>query len=512
VRGGFTRAASLAPFVAALGAVAALLVATPTLNLDDLRIAELVRPTFHGHWFHGLLTVGLNLDVGATELRTFGLARLVQDLYIALFGSAPVAVYSFNVGLHFASGLLVYGVFRRMQPDRLTALFAAIAWAASPAVLPLLKPQHHLLYVVAPYYGLFAWVFLAWASGQTAGYWLSGAALLIAAWWFGEGALVATGVVVLLAVLQRQHRLAAPALWQGIAAGGLLLAYVAFQVIYVRDTSAPQRFHLASERLYVGAFVEQLGQAGRAVLGLAHYDAELRRSLGSIGLLDSRVTWATLALLIPSALLAARMTELQTGTWRRDVALQVTALWPASLGVYGLFAIAGIGVFAVRYAAAFFALLPLAAIAVAVGAGEARRARAIAGLLAAVSLALSVGALQRAEVLVNRPNRAILQALHRKVVVLRSDAGFSTDPADFHALRGLSPIDANGLANPMRSLWTSELALRQSAGAVLATTCRALADGSVEIALAGQPRGTYYLGDVIVVGAVTRPAQACTRP
>ena len=127
-----------------------------------------------------------------------------------------------------------------------------------------------------------------------------------------------------------------------------------------------------------------------------------------------------------------------------------------------------------------------------------------AAVIAALSIALTLMSLYRAEVLVSQPNRVLLKKFQGRTVVLRPDSAVERG-----AIPGLVSISGNGLANPMRSLWTSELALRQYASAPLGNACRMVSDSDAELFALGRSRGIYPLQKFVVVGSSLSPEQAC---
>ena len=499
----------LLPHGLCLVAAAWLLLITPTLNADDLQIAMWAAASLSEGWGKTLTTVLFNMDLGVSQPRTYGLARTIQYMQSGLFGTAPMPAYAGIIALHSASGVLVYRIIRKIGGDKLSCTFAVIAWIASPAVLPLLKVQHFFLYLIAPYYPLLGWVLLTVARQQTVQVFLAGACLLTAAWLLGEGVIVPVfAVVMTFALYSGSWRRAIPLIGQGAVAGLLLLCYLGYQHAFIRDPNVSQRFSLAPDVGLIGPFLQQLGQNARAVIGLSHYDAELG-VLGGLDVFGGFLFWAVAAVLIASGAVATRFAPRSMEVHDRRLAVILALTCISSLGVYLLFTVAGVGVFATRYSAAFFALMPVAVIAVLSAYAPRTAAQLSASVIAAVSLALSFSLLYRAELLVSEPNRVRFEELQNRVVVLRPDSEFDLNPAVFGGLSGLRAITENGLADPLRFLWTSDLALRHYSSAILGNECRLVSDDKAELFLLGQSRGVFPLRRFVVQGSKLTPHQAC---
>lgn len=497
----------LLPYAVCLLVSAALLVRTPTLNADDLQIAEWGPAALSKGWVKALTIVLFNLDLGVWQLRTYGLARAIQYFQSGIFGSAPPQAYIFIVLAHFASGTLIYRLVKRIEGDALTAVFASIAWMASPAVLSMLKVQHHFLYLVAPYYPLLAWMLMSSKRQPDIQTFWIGAALLTTAWLLGEGVIIPIAIVVIgFAMHQTSRRKAAAVIAQGVAAGLLLLVYVSYQHLFVRDPTIPARFNFAPDPGLLHTFVLQLWQNSRAVLGLSHHDSELDTTLGGIGLFHAAPFWVISAALVAFGIAAIRTFPTKSEPRQPWLGRLFVCVCLSSLGVYALFMVAGMGAFPARYATAFFALMPVALI-VALGlCTPAKIARLGGAIVASLTVALTLTALYRAEILVSTPNRLLLKELKGRPVILSPVTPVDDKPG-FAA--GLVPINGNGLPDPMRSLWTAEVALRQYAGAALGSACNRVSPDVAELTVLGRSKGFYPITDIVVVGSPLTPAQAC---
>ena len=198
------------PFIAIAslfaGIIVGLFVATPTLNLDDLGYAaNWEMPFSDPRFFATLKQLFLNADLATTQVRTYGLERAIHLLGMSAFGATPVATYAFIAFVHFASAGAIYAFMREVADDHVTALFAAVVWAASPAALPMFKSEHHFLYSLADFYPLLLWVVLA-SKPRSGWLWHIGGTLLLAsACLLGEAVIIPIGAaVVLMACVRRQ--------------------------------------------------------------------------------------------------------------------------------------------------------------------------------------------------------------------------------------------------------------------------------------------------------------------
>jgi hypothetical protein len=173
-----------------------------------------------------------------------------------------------------------------------------------------------------------------------------------------------------------------------------------------------------------------------------------------------------------------------------------------------------------RYSASFFVLAPLGLICAVAAALPPRYVRLTAGVLAAVSVAFSVGLLYRAEILVNRPNRDILAQLRPGTAIVLAHTGWpKTAGGRIHnGYPGLVSIYRTGLADPFRSAWTTELALRLYGNVALGTACRRRDNGGYAISYNGGRESVFKAGKVMALGIpdtetmmplVLRPVDVC---
>jgi len=478
--------------------LAALLMATPTLNLDDLGYAEQWPMTFgHPRFWEILKMTFLNSDIGVAELRTYGLARAIQILSITAFGTAPYATYAFMAVVHIASAGIVFLLVREIAGDRLTALFAAVAWAAAPTVLPLLKAEHHFLYSLAAFYPLLVWMVLSGGRARGLGGHAAGVLLLTAACLMGESAVIPMcGVAVLTAWARRDRTL----VYQMIAALGLLAAYVLYQKIFINDPNRAQRIPFAGlHPTYLWAALVQLWENAKGALSYSHYSAEYAGRVGGVNAFKTPLTAAAFAVAALAAGYAARHAPRAGGHGNRRLLAPLAAMCLLSLALHAAVTMVSALPIAPRYTAAFFALLPVAVIA-ALGVlprsqnAGLRWARGGGALLAAFALALSLGTLYRTELLINRPNRALIAALQPGTGLVARHIGWEAQSADGWVLGtypGLMSTFQYEAANPFRSAWTSDLYLRVAKQVTFGTSCAVEPDGRIAVYHGREKRGVF---------------------
>ncbi len=459
--------------------LAGALLTTPTLNWDDLGYPELAQAAAaQGKLGQVFFATLINADVGVFEIRTYGLARTVQVAVAFLFGKNPVPTYLFLAVLHLAGGAVVFKLVKKISGSPATALFAAVAWAASPAVLPYLKNLHHFLYLIAPFSPLLLWLYLSRDRAMGS---LPGTALLVLSWMLGEAAIIpAVGAVAIVFWSRRDRRI----LWQGTAAAGLLVAYLAFQKLAINDPDVPQRFVLRPA-LHLGETLVQVWENGKALLGHGYYDAELNARVRGIN------PWHTLSFALTAATAAIVALPLLSRVLprcrERTLAVAVAMLCPLSLLLYlATSALLETGL-AVRYTVPFFALLPLAAIVAGVLTLPARAAQGLAAVLAAGCMAFSLGLLERAEVMVNAPTRALLAELKPGTALVARHGGWSVadDGATAADYPGLVSPYRSGLADPLRAAWAGTAMLRLYANVTFASRCARRGDGQIAVYFQG---------------------------
>jgi hypothetical protein len=420
-------------------------------------------------------------DIGASQLRTYGLARGIEVLQMAASGKAALPTYVLIAAAHMASGLIVYRLMQKVTGDVITAGFATVAWVAAPAVLPYVKVEHHFLYLIAPYYTLLAWVWLVLTRERVS--LTLGIALLTATWWLGEGAVIPmTAAVAMLAWMRKEWRLLA----QGAAAGLLLALYIGYQVLFVSDPAQHQRMtFLAPEPLL--AIAAQIIECGKAILGLAHFDAEIGGEVAGTKVFKFGITYIAAIMALLAAALTLRDVNTNAQPHNPQGAVVLPAIAVLSIVVFVVMAVFRISPMAIRYTAAFYALLPLGAIAVLAATARLQTTRIAAGVIAAASIGLSVGLLYRAEMMVNRPVRALLADTEPgSAIVIRHEGWpMAADGQVSGGYPGLISVFANGFANPLRSAWTAEGALRLYANVQLGTSCRVESENRI---------GIYYQG------------------
>jgi hypothetical protein len=327
--------------------------------------------------------------------------------------------------------------------------------------------------------------------------------------------------VLAVAWIRRDGKL----LVQGLISAALLFAYLAYQLIFVRDIAHPQRFRPAwftdDSLQALTLFGEQLWQGGRGILGLRYHDFELVHDVLGTGILKGPLVVGIGALLIASVCVLCFKEWPRTVRDRRP-ALVISGVAVLSLAIYGLLWLSQNGILAIRYAASFFLLAPFGFICAISAVLPVRLVRFTAGVLAAVAVAFSVGLLIRAEVLVSRPNRDMLAQLQPGTAIVLEHAGWAktANGQIGNGYPGLVPIYRTGLANPFRSAWTAGLALRLYSNVMLGTSCRRLDDGSFAVSYNGGDEVVFQANKVIALGLPNdnametqslRPVDVCPR-
>lgn len=308
--------------------------------------------------------------------------------------------------------------------------------------------------------------------------------MLTATWLLGEAAIVPMGAaVVMMTWLQRDRRF----IGQATIAFGLLAVYVAYQRIFIHDASLPQRFiYIGPSLENIGAALRLLWKSGKAVLGQSYYDGELQTNVATTGPFKTSLTPLIAALVFVIACLVSIRSPRSRGILNLRLGLVFSTRAPLSIALYLALTSSVATGFAVRQAAAFYALLPLGFITLAAVSLPERVTRIVAGSLAALTLALSIGLLYRAEVLVNRPNRAFIAQLQPHTAIVAHHAAWDMPP-DGRVIGGypglISPYQ-NGLANPLRLAWITRPALEYY-GITYATACHKQQGGRIAVYFQG---------------------------
>lgn len=480
-------------------AIIALFLTTPTLNLDDLGYVTQWPVTFtHPQFWKVLSTVFLNADLGVAEMRTYGLSRAIHILTIAVFGKSPLGAYLTIAAFHLGSGFIIFALLREISGDKLIAVFAAVAWAASPAVLPFFKSEHHFLYSVAAFYPVLWWVVLSAKDSRCLkhghGRKLAGVLLLTAAGLMGEAAVIAVGAGVMATAWARRNP---QLIYQGLAAAALLGAYVIHEKIFINDPARSQRIPLALFNPdYLQGALLHLVENGKAFLSYSYHAAEFAGRVGGINAFKTPLTAAVFLAVFAAAMRASVGTSPGGTDVNRRLAVVPLVICLASIALHiGVGAMSGLPL-AARYSAMFYALLPIALIALA-AAGMPRHRfpiRATAGAAAAAAIAISLGTLYRTEILVNQPNRAFIAQLQPGTAYVLRHAEWpatSPDGAVSGAYPGFISTYQYEAANPFRLAWTTRLYLQDIKGVTVGTRCHIEADGRVSIFFGSEARGAF---------------------
>jgi hypothetical protein len=484
------RTASLVIMAALLMVFSGLLLATPTLNFDDLGYGEYMPlHVANGHFWYFFYTFLFNLDWGVSQLRTYGLARAIQLIAIAPAGIAPAPTYAFMLLAHGLGAWVMYRFMRLVSVDIYIAACAAIAWFAAPSVLPLLKVEHHFLYIVGPFTPLLYWAVRVQERDRLNH--ILSVGLLVMTWWLGEAALIAVAAAVLWFVISKRS---VRVFGQAAIAALLLGLYVGYQIAFVRDPTVPQRVAFSAPKdNAVGSVLAQIGESGRAILGFPHYDAEVG-DIGGFPLIDAPVTGAVFIIALIAVLAAFRTPPSPSPTalpsrWRGGAVL-LSLIAVLSICVFALFTVFQMGAMATRYTAAFYALVPIALMGLGAAFTPQPIARGLAGVIAAATLALAIGSLYQAEVLVNQPNRALLAAQTPGTAIVLRHTGWeaSDDGVANVSYPGFTSTLWTGLQNPMRSAIVTEQVMRLYTGVRVGMACTFTSAGRVKV---------HYLGTVV---------------
>jgi hypothetical protein len=209
--------------------IAWLYVGCPYLNNDDILWATGYFDRMNALPIgQRVLVLLFNLDVGQSELRTYGLSRLLQYGETVAFGRSPLALYSVIAALHAASAASLYWALRSVIRDDVTRVLIAVIWFTCPYIFGLSHTLHHHLYTVGPIYFLFVW--LGVALNKPDWPWPIGAALLTCAWLMGESGIPAVFLVVAFVGIAKRSRSIA---LQGVVAFALFCVYVGYQRWFV---------------------------------------------------------------------------------------------------------------------------------------------------------------------------------------------------------------------------------------------------------------------------------------
>jgi len=477
-----------------------------TFNNDDLAYLDLLPSVVEQRGYFGTAVMFLfNLDFGPGETRTFGLARAIQLATWAMCGSNSMLIFAFMLTIHAGAALLIPWALRVILPDPAVRWLLALIWFASPFVLPIVRTEHHFLYIIAPYTALVLWTGYAF-NVLPRRPWL-GFLLLVAVCWLGEAAippaLVAAGLVTLWYWRGGQRKVAAIVAAQGALAAVLTIAFIVFQRIALTNPALRQRFAVPSLSLSVltmrlGWFAESIAQTVRAGLGFDYMDPEVGHDgmVRGLDLLQSPMFWVVLsAMLISLKVLCQPISAAKS-----RVSLVFAALTVASASLYFMNTILAGGAFTIRYTSPIYTL---ALIALATMAG-----RRSAVVVASLCLAFTVAAMQRINDLVDAPrieleNRLKAAKNQGKRAVLVKNDGASNLPIN-NSWPGLGSPYSFVTSDPFKSLWTTTRYLRVVLGFDgVGTTVRETAPGQVELStdLINQGfRKTYRTDEILVVG------------
>ena len=342
----------------------------------------------------------LNKYVGVVETRTYGLALLIQYLIWLISGQNRLVVHGLIALIHMLSGFALFWSMKSVEKDDNLRFLLALAWVASPFIIPVARTLHHFLYIMGPYYALILWFGSVLNTKRTRVF--VGALLITCAWLLGEASIPVASVSVTLIYLklvrEGRKRDAAAVLKQAAISSFLLVAYVGYQKLCIFQTAyrvkpvLPDSLLKALERADWSVF--GLFQSLLAFLGLEHIDPELGGQCVSAGL-----HYISSPVVVISALVAGlACMGLSRGFHTDDhaekryllAAAATTVAVSTTLLNLCFFIATGTLPFTPRYAPPIFTIA-LTTVLIALRAVAPKCGRIVIPLAAAVSLSLSLG-------------------------------------------------------------------------------------------------------------------------
>ena len=497
----------------------AAVIVTPSLSFDDLLLAKAI-PQYLATdgWAKTAWRFLTMSDVGQSEMRTYGLTRVIQLFTVPIFGASPAHTMGFVIIVHAASGLLVYRLLVRTLRDHITSALLAIAWVASPAVLPTVRTEHHWLYLIAPYYALIGWVILNETRFRSKLRFFFGGLLLTSVWYMGEAPIMALVLVCAL------WTLSSPTWKSAIYVGGqaiisvaLLGAYLAYQLAFINKPHGPHRFvlrEISSDRF--GYFFSQLWENAKGILGLPYIEADLGMTIPSFQVADKWQVWALFAFLLLMWLLTLRF---ETFRSRLTLSISLTGtiwlMWIGSVSIYFLLTLFQATAFPLRYSTAFFLFTP---IAIVLGISALSRdlllSRTAAAIVASFAVAFSTALTLRYEFSINEPDRILLSEMKDLGLIAyhHKTPGFVKGVVPGPTYPGVIPITSPGYGDPIKSFWTLSPMLALYAGTAVGSECRFTQDGKVEIRQGENVLGIRSRDRVRIVGTEKHLEEICDAP
>lgn len=417
-----------------------LYVACPYLNNDDIVYATDLFDALNAMPFwHRMANLLFNLDVGQSELRTYGLARIIQYAEVSAFGRSPLMLYVTIVSMHAASAAALFWALRTIARDGLLRTFVAIIWFACPFVLTISHTLHHHLYTMGPLYFLILWIGIT--LNKPAWPWPVGASILTAGWLMGESNIPAIYFVVGctavgFAMRQDYSRVRSVAL-QGAVSFLLLCAYVVYQVKFVAIAANRFKGVLVSSP---DEFWFRMGNVWRGLdygfwfgLGFQTKDALMGRweiQPLHVSAIVVSVTLTVAVLAVAILLSAPRPQYPRPPRW---IAVSVVSAVAGSLALYVVAHVTlGLTPMTYHYIPPIFALACIAIPLLCRG----QIARIVAGILAALCLAFTISSLQAMRSEVYEPH---IVKRDRLLAAVRSGKDILLLP---HPIKELKPSDS----------------------------------------------------------------------
>jgi hypothetical protein len=445
-----------------------LYIACPYLNNDDIIYATDLFDALNAMPFwRRMATLLLNLDIGQVELRTYGLARLIQYAEVSAFGRSPLMLYITIVSMHAASAVALFWALRTIACDALLRTFIAIIWFACPFVLNVSHTLHHHLYTMGPIYFLILWIGII--LNKPAWPWPVGATILTAGWLMGESNIPAIYFVAACAAIglamRKEYSRARSVVLQGSVSVLLLSAYVVYQVKFVALSG--ERFHGAPLES-VGQFWFRMGNVWRGLdygfwFGLGFETKD--NLLGGWDIQPLQVSAALffvtliISLLAVAALLSApRLRYPPQSYWT------IAPLIGAVAGSLALYVVAhvtlGLTVITFHYVPPIFALACIAIPLLCRG----QAARVVAGALVALCLAFSISSLQAMRTEVYEPHiikrDKLLAALSSGKDILLLPHPIKELQPSYSIWPGLATVHDYPAPDPLSAIWVANLYAR----------------------------------------------------
>jgi hypothetical protein len=505
--------------IASILVMFAAVIATPTLSYDDLLLAKDIPQYLASNgWGKTAWRFLTMADIGQSEMRTYGLTRAIQLVTVSLFGASPALTMGFIIGIHAASGLLIYFLLIRTLEDRMSSTLLAIAWVASPAVIPFIRTEHHWLYLITPYYALIGWVVLNGTPIHSVLRFCMGSILLTSVWFLGEAPIIPLLLVSALWVLS------SPNLKSAIYYGGqalisiaLLGVYLTYQFIFINNPNGPHRF--VFKGIWVdgpGYFFGQLLQNAKGILGLPYREADLGMHVPSFQVTDNWEVWAYFVVLLAMWFFTMRLDSPRSRIKLSNLLVSsIWLMWVGSLSIYFILTLFGASAFPIRYTAAFFLFMPIAlTLGVAVISRNLLFTRSTASIAACFTVAFSTFLTLKYEYSINTPNRNLLAKVkeHGLIVYDPQSPGFVRGSSPTPLYAGITPITSPGYGDPVKSFWTLSPMLELYAGAVVGSECRLTQDGMVQILQGQQVIGIRPEEQVLIMGTDKMLDQICSPP